>query len=339
MKYWKTALSIFALSASLALAEDLRTTKGKEYKNATVSRVEPDGIVIKFKGGIVKILFTELPKDIQKGFGYDVDKIEAEQAAARAAEEKRIEEQRAAEEKRIDQEKAAERERAEREKNAEADLRRDVEKFKAAEQRAKQAYQNAAKGTLSGQVFVSGLGESVKLGAVQVQLFARDAIDTLVMGAKNYADVKIQQLSGPVAEGKAALEQAEARLNAARDASVFNYREYIAAQDARDAVEKALPPAEKTLNFVYSGAFYFSLLHSPIQTAETDADGRFAIEVPKQGSFVIAAKAELYLLGVTGHCYWLQPVSLDGKQQFTQNLSNNNLTSTTGSSSLIHTQD
>jgi len=163
VKYWKTALSIFALSASLALAEDLRTTKGKEYKNATVSRVEPDGIVIKFKGGIVKILFTELPKDIQKRFGYDVDKIEAEQAAARAAEEKRIEEQRAAEEKRIDQEKAAERERAEREKNAEADLRRDVEKFKAAEQRAKQGYQNAAKGTLSGQVFVSGLGESVKL--------------------------------------------------------------------------------------------------------------------------------------------------------------------------------
>jgi len=325
-----TFVILIVCFATLAVADDFRTTKGKEYKNATVSRVEPDGIVIKFKGGIVKILFTELPKDVQLRFGYDTDKIEAEQ-------EKRIEEQRAAEEKRIDQEKAAERERAEREKNAEADLKRGGEKFKAAEQRAKQAYQNAPKGTLSGQVFVSGLGESVKLGAVQVQLFARDAIDTLVMGAKNYADVKIQQLSGPVAEGKAALEQAEARLNAARDASVFNYREYIAAQDARDAVEKALPPAEKTLNFVYSGAFYFSLLHSPIQTAETDADGRFAIEVPKQGSFVIAAKAELYLLGVTGHCYWLQPVSLDGKQQFTQNLSNNNLTSTTGSSSLIHT--
>ena len=67
MKYWKTALSIFALSASLALAEDLRTTKGKEYKNATVSRVEPDGIVIKFKGGIVKILFTELPNKPPQG--------------------------------------------------------------------------------------------------------------------------------------------------------------------------------------------------------------------------------------------------------------------------------
>ena len=67
MKFWKTALSIFALSASLALAEDLRTTKGKEYKNATVSRVEPDGIVIKFKGGIVKILFTSFPRTFKSG--------------------------------------------------------------------------------------------------------------------------------------------------------------------------------------------------------------------------------------------------------------------------------
>ena len=71
MKYWKTALSILALSASLALAEDFRTTKGKEYKNATVSRVEPDGIVIKFRGGIVKLPFTELPSDVQKKYDYD----------------------------------------------------------------------------------------------------------------------------------------------------------------------------------------------------------------------------------------------------------------------------
>jgi hypothetical protein len=95
-----TFVILIVCVASLAVADDFRTTKGKEYKNATVSRVEPNGIVIKFKGGIVKILFTELPKDVQLRFGYDTDKIEAEQ-------EKRIEEQRAAEEKRIDQEKAA----------------------------------------------------------------------------------------------------------------------------------------------------------------------------------------------------------------------------------------
>jgi hypothetical protein len=77
---------------------------------------------------------------------------------------------------------------------------------------------------------------------------------------------------------------------------------------------------------------------------ETDADGKFAIQVPKTGSFVIAAKAERYITQInskfiTEHYYWLQPISLNGEQQGVQNLSNKNLTSTTGSSSLIHTQD
>ena len=59
-----------ALSASLALADDFKTIKGKEYKNATVSRVEADGIVIKTKTGISKIYFVELPKDVQERFHY-----------------------------------------------------------------------------------------------------------------------------------------------------------------------------------------------------------------------------------------------------------------------------
>jgi hypothetical protein len=69
MKYWK--IPIFAaLSVSLALADDIKTINGKEYKNVTVSRVEADGIVIKTKTGISKIYFAELPKDVQERFHY-----------------------------------------------------------------------------------------------------------------------------------------------------------------------------------------------------------------------------------------------------------------------------
>src|SRR6266481_7039334 len=57
--------------ASIALADDFKTIDGKEYKSATVSRVEPDGIVITFSGGIVKIPFTELSPEIQKKYGYN----------------------------------------------------------------------------------------------------------------------------------------------------------------------------------------------------------------------------------------------------------------------------
>ena len=72
VKYWQTALGILAaLSASLALADDFKTTTGKECKNVTISRVEPDGIVLKGKSGITKVYFTELPKDVQERFHYD----------------------------------------------------------------------------------------------------------------------------------------------------------------------------------------------------------------------------------------------------------------------------
>ena len=54
--------------ASIALADDFTTINGKEYKNATISRVEADGIVIRTKTGISKIYFVELPKDVQEPF-------------------------------------------------------------------------------------------------------------------------------------------------------------------------------------------------------------------------------------------------------------------------------
>ena len=56
------------LFVSLALGEDFQTVNGKEYKDATISRVEADGIVIKTKTGISKIYFVELPKDVQGRF-------------------------------------------------------------------------------------------------------------------------------------------------------------------------------------------------------------------------------------------------------------------------------
>ena len=69
VNYWKTALSILAaLSASHAPAEDFKTLNGKEYKNVEVSRIEPDGIVLKSKSGITKVYFIELPKDAQERY-------------------------------------------------------------------------------------------------------------------------------------------------------------------------------------------------------------------------------------------------------------------------------
>ena len=59
---------MLALSASIALAEDFKTINGKEYKDATVTRVEGDGIVLRTKTGISKVYFVELPRDVQEKF-------------------------------------------------------------------------------------------------------------------------------------------------------------------------------------------------------------------------------------------------------------------------------
>ena len=71
MKHWGTALAILtAASASLALADDFKTINGKEYKDATITRVEGDGIVLRTKTGISKVYFVELPRDVQEKFHY-----------------------------------------------------------------------------------------------------------------------------------------------------------------------------------------------------------------------------------------------------------------------------
>jgi len=68
-------LSFLSLSfISAALADDFKTLTGREYKDVTVNRVEPDGIVLISKAGISKVYFTELPKDVQERFGYDSQK-------------------------------------------------------------------------------------------------------------------------------------------------------------------------------------------------------------------------------------------------------------------------
>jgi len=74
--------------ASVALADDFKAIDGKEYKNATVSRVEPDGIVLITKSGISKVYFTELPKEVQERFHYNAANAaaySAEQAAGQDA--------------------------------------------------------------------------------------------------------------------------------------------------------------------------------------------------------------------------------------------------------------
>jgi hypothetical protein len=67
VKYCGT-LILAVLFASLALSEDFKTVRGRVYKDATVTRIEADGIEVKTKTGISKVYFTELPQEVQERF-------------------------------------------------------------------------------------------------------------------------------------------------------------------------------------------------------------------------------------------------------------------------------
>jgi hypothetical protein len=52
------------------LLRNFKTVSGKIYKDATISHVEADGIVLRTKTGISKVYFVELPKDVRERFHY-----------------------------------------------------------------------------------------------------------------------------------------------------------------------------------------------------------------------------------------------------------------------------
>src|SRR5438874_13822902 len=70
-------ISSVILTTNALFAEDFKTIDGKEYKNVTVSRIEPDGIMLTSSSGISKVYFTELPKEVQERFHHDPAKAAA----------------------------------------------------------------------------------------------------------------------------------------------------------------------------------------------------------------------------------------------------------------------
>jgi thioredoxin 1 len=70
---WKMKVFVFLILCltTVAVADDFKLVSGKEYKNVTVTRVEPDGIVLRTKSGISKVYFIELPKEVQERFQYN----------------------------------------------------------------------------------------------------------------------------------------------------------------------------------------------------------------------------------------------------------------------------
>jgi hypothetical protein len=64
-------LFLFIFVSGTLFADDFKTLGGKEYKGVTVTRAEPDGIVVMTSYGIIKLYFAELPQEVRDKYHYD----------------------------------------------------------------------------------------------------------------------------------------------------------------------------------------------------------------------------------------------------------------------------
>jgi hypothetical protein len=76
--------------ATIGTGLELSEKSGKSYKNVTIRKVDPDGLLIAHSGGVRKVPFSDLSEEIQTKYGYNPARAEAflkEQAALRRARE------------------------------------------------------------------------------------------------------------------------------------------------------------------------------------------------------------------------------------------------------------
>ncbi len=221
---------------------------------------------------------------------------------------------------------------------------------------------NPAQGSLQGQVFiVTKGGENIKLGLVTINLYSYDDISSYVTKRKSeYVDLvnKEKQIVDLAKTAKDNARQnsdnASTKSGQALDAYLkLNYDDpngpmldakhnqalddYTRALEASNSANKSYREAVKQSEDALSGSFFFENLPTPIRITQTDADGKFTLQLPVDGQYVIAAQAQRDVADSTEYYYWMNQVSLDGTPSKSTMLSNNNLSNAHSPDSLIDT--
>ena len=62
------------LLPDLLHSAEFTTLDGEHYTGATIKRVDPDGLLVTYPDGVVKIKFKNLPKEVGEKYGYDPTK-------------------------------------------------------------------------------------------------------------------------------------------------------------------------------------------------------------------------------------------------------------------------
>jgi hypothetical protein len=194
---------------------------------------------------------------------------------------------------------------------------------------------------VSGQVFiVTQAHESVKLGLVPVSVYPRYAVQATIEAVdaalKSDRD-EVEALATKIKEAHTSATALHDKLSKQLLNSLHD-KQLSAAADRASNLERDIlfldKSASRGVSFFLGSAPYFRELnehHRAVATTKSDADGKFMVSIPKEGEFAIVAYTGRET--PNGHLekyYWIVPAAEH------VNLSNDNLTSTTTGTSLLH---
>lgn len=215
-------------------------------------------------------------------------------------------------------------------------------------------YSKPRNGLLEGSIFIATKGgENFKLGAVKVLIFPSTFMDSVKsIDEQSYRDC--ESLQPRIDAKKSELEVLEKSYHEYKDSdagkddctSMYAYAANVSpAKTATNPIAKSYWVANDELEELYLKLnsfripqYYFSKINSqPLLVTESDAEGKFQVELPLKDDYVLAASADRQIGDKTEKYYWLIKFSFNGAPKRSINLSNNNLTSAGSSESLIHT--
>jgi hypothetical protein len=199
--------------------------------------------------------------------------------------------------------------------------------------------------TIEGQVFiVTAGGPAIKLALVQVGAIPSAVIEKYLADVEPKINAERRDAESAAVEAQKAKTAAEAITKKLKVSDKYlDTRAYAAWRRQVDSAfqnaifaTKRFYEAEAHKKNWCSAAPYFMALPQPIGTAKTDVDGRFQMNLPDDGDYILVAKAERTVFEAVEKYYWVVRLR-QGETKVT--LSNDNLTVSGSPDSLLTTKE
>lgn len=81
----KTPTLLFFLFCAALRAEDIKTTDGQVFKDATITGKDALGVIISHSDGIARVAYDKLPEELRKQYNYEPKQAQAQLEAERKA--------------------------------------------------------------------------------------------------------------------------------------------------------------------------------------------------------------------------------------------------------------